>query len=211
MIRVGIVEDREEYREAVSSLISGVSDFRLAGAFPCMEEALASIASDLPDVLLVDLGLPGMSGIEGIRILRERYPKLAIVAVTVFNDDARIFDSLCAGASGYLLKTTSASRLVDSIREVMEGGAPMSPEVARKVLLLFRQCRPAPHAVHDLTPHELRLLRLLVEGHSYRTAAAALGVTVHTVSFHLRQIYDKLQVHSKSAAVAKAVREGLVR
>ncbi len=210
LVSVGIIEDREDHREALSSLIATTPGFRLAGVFRSMEDAITNIPRDFPDVLLVDLGLPGMSGIEGIRILKERYPRLAPVAVTVFEDDARIFDALCAGASGYLLKKTSAEKLLDGIREVTQGGAPMSPEVARKVIALFRQCRPAAHAEHDLTPHELRLLRLLAEGHSYRTAAAALGVTVHTVSFHLRQIYDKLQVHSKSEAVAKAVRKGLV-
>lgn len=211
MIAVGIVEDRDAHLEALSSLISGTAGFRLAGTFRSMEEAFADISRDVPDVLLVDLGLPGMPGIEGIRILKERYPKLATIAVTVFDDDARIFEALCAGASGYILKKTSADRLLDGIREVTQGGAPMSPDVARKVVALFRQYRPPQDAQHDLTPHELRVLRLLAEGHSYRTAAAALGVTVHTVSFHLREIYDKLQVHSKSEAVAKAFRDGLVR
>jgi DNA-binding NarL/FixJ family response regulator len=210
VIAVGIVEDREQQREALSALIAGTAGFRLAGTFKSMEEALAGIGSDFADVLLIDLGLPGMSGSEGIRILKERYPKFATIVVTVFDDDARIFDALCAGASGYLLKKTPADKILDGIREVTLGGAPMSPEVARKVLALFRKCRPPAQAGHDLTPHELRLLGLLVDGHSYRTAAAALGVTVHTVSFHLRQIYDKLQVHSKSEAVAKAIRKGLI-
>jgi DNA-binding NarL/FixJ family response regulator len=207
---VGIVEDRDDHREALSSLIAATDGFRLAGVFRSMEDAIANIAGDLPDVLLVDLGLPGMSGIEGIRLLKERYPKLGTVAVTVFHDDARIFDALCAGASGYLLKKTPAEKLLDGIREVTQGGAPMSPEVARKVIALFHKFRPPAQAEHDLTPHELRLLRLLVAGHSYRTAAVELGVTVHTVSFHLRQIYEKLQVHSKSEAVAKALQRGLV-
>jgi DNA-binding NarL/FixJ family response regulator len=211
VISVGIVEDREDHREALSSLIAATTDFRLTGAFRSMEDALARISDDLPDVLLVDLGLPGMSGIDGIRVLKERFPKLATIAVTVFDDDARIFDALCAGASGYLLKKTPAGKLLDGIREVTQGGAPMSPDVARKVIALFRLCRPPVHADHDLTPHELRLLRLLVEGHSYRTAAAELGVTPHAVSFHLRRVYGKLQVHSKSEAVAKALRDGLVR
>lgn len=208
---MGIVEDRKDHREALSSLIAQTSDFRLANAYESMEDALANFSSDLPDVLLVDLGLPGMSGIDGIRVLKERYPKLATIAVTVFDDDARIFDALCAGASGYLLKKKSSGELLSGIRDVIKGGAPMSPEVARKVIALFRRYRPPTYAEHDLTPHELRLLRLLVEGHSYRSAAAELGVTVHTVSFHLRQIYEKLHVHSKSGAVAKALRDGLVQ
>ena len=210
VISVAIVEDRVDHREALSALIATAAGFRLAGAFRSMEEALEGIPADFPDVLLVDLGLPGMSGTAGIRILKERYPKLGTVAVTVFDDDALIFNALCAGASGYLLKKTPAEKLLEGIREVTQGGAPMSPAVARKVIALFRMYRPSAQAEHDLTPHELRLLRLLVEGHSYRTAAAELGVTVHTVSFHLRQIYEKLQVHSKSEAVAKALRQGLV-
>jgi DNA-binding NarL/FixJ family response regulator len=211
VISVGIVEDREEHREALSSLVTTASGLRLAGTFGSMEEALTNISSDLPDVLLVDLGLPGMSGVEGMRLLKERYPKLVALAVTVFDEDAQIFDALCAGANGYLLKKTPADKLVNGIREAAQGGAPMSPDVARKVISVFRRYRPQAHAEHNLTPHELRLLRLLAEGHSYRTAAVELGVTVHTVSFHLRKIYDKLQVHSKSEAVAKALREGLVR
>jgi DNA-binding NarL/FixJ family response regulator len=176
-----------------------------------MEQALEAVGSDLPDVMLVDLGLPGMSGIEGIRVLKERYPKLSTLAVTVFDDDSRIFEALCAGASGYILKKSVSMKLLDGIREVSKGGAPMSPEVARKVIETFRRCRPPARVSHALTPHEVRLLTLLVDGHSHRTAAAMLNVTVHTVSFHLRQIYDKLQVHSKSEAVARALRDGLIR
>jgi DNA-binding NarL/FixJ family response regulator len=211
VIAVGIVEDREDHLQTLCSLISGTADFRLAGTFRSVEEALGGIARDLPDVLLIDLGLPGISGSDGIRILKERHPKLATIALTVFDDDGRIFEALCAGASGYILKKTPADRLLDGIREVVQGGAPMSPDVARKVVALFREYRPPGGTQSDLTPHELRVLRLLAEGHSYRTAAQALGVTVHAVSFHLRQIYDKLQVHSKSEAVARAFRDGLLR
>jgi DNA-binding NarL/FixJ family response regulator len=132
------------------------------------------------------------------------------LVLTVFDDDARIFEALCAGACGYLLKKTPAARLLESVREVVAGGSPMSPEVARRVIELFRRVRPAESAEYALTPHETRLLKLIVEGHSYKSAAAALGVTVHTISFHMRSIYDKLQVHSKSEAVAKALRQGLI-
>jgi DNA-binding NarL/FixJ family response regulator len=122
-----------------------------------------------------------------------------------------VFDALCAGACGYLLKKTPADLLLESIRQVVNGGAPMSPEISRKVLLLFRTIRPsAQAAVNQLTPHELRLLKLLVEGHNYKTAAAELDVTVHAISFHMRNVYRKLEVHSKSEAVAKALRDGLI-
>jgi DNA-binding NarL/FixJ family response regulator len=160
--------------------------------------------------VLNDIGLPGMSGIEGIRILKERHPDLLVLVLTIHDDDDRIFEAVCAGASGYLLKKTPPARLLESVREAVDGGAPMSPEVARRVITLFRTIRPPHNPTSDLTPHEVRLLRLLVEGHSYKTAAAELDVTVHTISFHLRSIYQKLQVHSKSEAVAKALRNRLV-
>jgi DNA-binding NarL/FixJ family response regulator len=163
-----------------------------------------------PHLLLSDIGLPGMSGIEGVAILKERYPDLLILMLTVYDDDERIFDAMCAGASGYLLKKTPPARLLDSLREVASGGAPMSPEVAKRVVALFREIRPPERADYELTPHETRLLKLLVQGHNYKTAATELGVTVHTVSFHLRSIYEKLQVHSKSEAVAKALQNRLV-
>ncbi len=175
-----------------------------------MEDALERVAGDVPDIVLSDIGLPGMSGIEGIRILKERHPNLLVLMLTIHDDDERIFDALCAGASGYLLKNTQPARLLEALREAVSGGAPMSPEVARRVIALFREFRPPDSTKCELTPHEVRLLRLFVEGHNYRTAAAELGVTVHTISFHLRSIYEKLQVHSKSEAVAQALRRRLV-
>lgn len=210
VIKVALVEDRREIREGLAMLIGGTPGFHCTGAYRTMEEALQKIGFELPDVVLNDIGLPGMSGIEGIRILKERYPNLLILMLTVYDDDERIFDAMCAGASGYLLKKTPPARLLDSLKEAVGGGAPMSPEVARRVIALFREIRPPERAQYDLTPHETRLLKLFVEGHNYKTAAAELGVSVHTVSFHLRSIYDKLQVHSKSEAVAKALQNRLV-
>ena len=152
-----------------------------------------------------------MSGIEGIRILKERYPNLLLLMLTVYDDDDRIFDALCAGACGYLLKRTSPARLLESLREAVTGGAPMSPEVASRVITLFREIRPPERADYELTPHESRLLKLLVEGHNYTTAAEELNVSYNTVKFHMRHIYEKLQVHSKSEAVGKAMRERLFK
>jgi DNA-binding NarL/FixJ family response regulator len=209
-IRVAIVEDRREIRDGLATIINGTPGFRCTGAYRSMEEALERIGQDLPDVVLNDIGLPGMSGIDGIRILKERYPALVVLMLTIYDDDDRIFHALCAGACGYLLKKTQPARLLESLREAAAGGAPMSPEVARRVIALFREFRPPDSTTCELTPHEVRLLRLFVEGHNYKTAAAELGVTVHTISFHLRSIYEKLQVHSKSAAVAKALRSRLV-
>jgi DNA-binding NarL/FixJ family response regulator len=170
-----------------------------------------TVESGKPIVELMDLGLPGMSGLEGIRRLKEASPARHLVALTVYEDDDRIFEALCAGASGYLLKKTPPARLLESLQEVMTGGAPMSPEVASRVIALFREVRPPAHAAHHLTPHEVRLLGLLAEGHGYKTAAAVLGSSVHTVAFHMKHIYAKLQVHSKSEAVAKALRDRIVR
>ena len=210
VIEVAIVEDRREIRESLALLIGGTEGFKCIGSYRSMEEALDKLKVHQPHLLLSDIGLPGMSGIEGVAILKERYPDLLILMLTVYDDDERIFNAMCAGASGYLLKKTPPARLLDSLREVASGGAPMSPEVAKRVIALFREIRPPDRADYELTPHETRLLKLLVQGHNYKTAAAELGVTVHTVSFHLRSIYEKLQVHSKSEAVAKALQNRLV-
>jgi DNA-binding NarL/FixJ family response regulator len=211
VIKAAIVEDQTDIRSGLTVLINGTPGYRCTGSYRSMEEALAGIASNTPDVVLCDIGLPGMSGIEGIRILKERYPTLSLLMLTVYDDDERIFDALCAGASGYLLKRTAPARLLESLREAVSGGAPMSPEVATRVVAVFREIRPPERADYDLTPHESRLLKLLVDGHNYTTAAEELRVSYNTVKFHMRQIYAKLQVHSKSEAVAKAMRERLVK
>ena len=211
VIKAAIVEDQRDIREGLTMLINGTTGYRCAGSYRSMEEALDRVKSDMPDVVLCDIGLPGMNGIESIRILKERHPNLSLLMLTVYDDDDRIFDALCAGACGYLLKRTSPSRLLESLKEAVTGGAPMSPEVAGRVIKLFREIRPPERADYALTPHESRLLKLLVEGHNYTTAAEALGVSYNTVKFHMRHIYEKLQVHSKSEAVAKALRERLVK
>src|SRR4030095_1303080 len=209
-LRVAIIEDERDIRECLSLLVNGTPGFSCTGGYRTMEEALEGIRRNVPDVVLSDIGLPGMSGIEGVRILKERHPPLLVLMLTVYEDDERIFDALCAGACGYLLKKTPPARLLDSLKEAAQGGAPMSPEVARRVIALFRGIRPPERADYHLTPHETRLLKLFVEGHNYKTAAAELRVSVNTVNFHVRSIYDKLQVHSRSEAVAKALRNRLV-
>jgi len=207
--RVVIVEDQREVREGLRALIDGAPSFACAATYRTMEEAIEDLNRVHPDVVLADLNLPGMSGIEGIRILRERHPALAILALTVYDDNDRVFDALCAGASGYLLKSTPPGRLLEALGEAVGGGAPMSPEVARRVVRLFREFRPPERATYHLTKQETELLKLLVDGHHYKTAAEALDISINTVSFHLKNIYAK-QVHSKSEAVAKALRERLV-
>jgi DNA-binding NarL/FixJ family response regulator len=210
-IKVAIIEDQRKFREYLAALIDGSPGFRCTGSFRSMEEALDRIIAEQHDVVLVDIGLPGMDGIEGIRILKEHFPELILLMHTVYDGDERIFDALCAGASGYLLKKTSPVRLLESVREAMAGGAPMTPEVAHQVIRLFREIRPRETPDEQLTPHEIRLLEMLAVGHNYETAAVELGVTTHTISFHLQRIYEKLHVHSKTEAVAKALRNRLIK
>jgi DNA-binding NarL/FixJ family response regulator len=210
VIKVAIIEDQRNIRDCLSFLVSGTEGFSCTGSYRTMEEALDKIPRAMPDIVLSDIGLPGMDGIKGVRILKERYPDLVILMLSVYNDDDRIFDAICAGATGYLLKKTQPARLIESIKEAVQGGAPMSPEVARRVMEIFREFHPSERVDYNLTPHETRLLKLFVQGHNYKTAAAELGLSVNTISFHVRNIYDKLQVHSRSEAVAKALRNRLV-
>ena len=177
-ITVAIIEDERDIRECLSVLVNGTPGYACTGSYRTMEEALDQIPQRLPDVVLSDIGLPGMSGIDGVKILKQRCPQLLVLMLTVYDDDERIFDAMCAGACGYLLKKTPPARLLESLREAVQGGAPMSPEVARRVVALFRDIRPPERADYQLTPHETRLLKLLVEGHNYKTAAAELSVSV---------------------------------
>lgn len=214
MIHVAIVEDQPGIREGLLALLAESPRFRVAGAWGSMEEALPVLEASGavgPDVVLVDLGLPGMGGTDGIRRLKASRPQLLTVVLTVYEDDDRIFDALCAGACGYLLKKTPAPRLLAGLEDAVAGGAPMSPEIARRVVGLFSRLPAPPRADYGLTPHETRVLKLLVEGRTYKDAAAVLKVSTPTVAFHVRRIYEKLQVHSRSQAVAKALREDVVK
>lgn len=209
-VRVVIIEDLREVREGLTVLVNGTAGFHCTGSYRTMEDALEGIDASRPDVILTDIGLPGMNGIAGTRILRERLPGVPILALSIYDDDDNVFNAICAGASGYLLKNTAPARLLESLREVVDGGAPMSPDVARRVVTLFREFRPPTRASYRLTPQELELLKLMVDGHHYKTAAQVMGISPNTVSFHLKHIYEKLQVHSKTEAVAKALRERLI-
>src|SRR5262249_30827285 len=151
LIKVAIIEDLREVREGLTALVNGTPGFRCSGSFRTMEEALRAIGHEQPEVILADLGLPGMSGIEGIRILKERYPETPTCVLTVSDDEDEIFAALCAGASGYLLKNTPPARLLECLQDVFGGGAAMSPEVARRVIKLFREVRPPARASHNLT------------------------------------------------------------
>jgi DNA-binding NarL/FixJ family response regulator len=209
-LRVVLIEDVREVRESLAALVSGTAGYKCVATYGMMETALPSIENDRPDIILTDLGLPGISGVEGIEKLRKILPHTPILALTIFDNDDQIFNALCNGASGYLLKNTPPARLLDALQEAVDGGSPMSPQVAARVVRLFREFRPPEHANYRLTPQETELLKLLIEGHHKKTAAQELGISFHTVSFHLSNIYEKLQVHSKTEAVAKALRERLV-
>lgn len=209
-IRVSIVEDQPRLRDALAALLAGTNGIAVVGAFGRMEDALPLAAKLAADVALVDLGLPGMSGVDGVRALRELAPATQVLVLTVHDDDAHVFAAICAGASGYLLKDTPPPRLVAAIAELRAGGAPMSPSIARAVVGMFHRVAPQQSAT-TLSPRERDVLALLAAGHSYKTAAHELGLGLDTVRFHVRHIYDKLHVHSKSAAVTRAWREGLLR
>jgi len=208
--RIAIFEDNNDLRDSLAMIIESVPAFELTGSFSNAQRLDMKMKESRPDVVLMDINMPGMTGIDAVIQIHEHYPDTKIVMQTVFEDDDKVFASLCAGASGYLLKKTPPARLIECLREAMNGGAPMSPEVASRVVSLFRTIRPPAKADYQLTPHEVRLLKLLVEGHSHKTAAAELRSSVNTIGFHMRNIYRKLQVHSKSEAVVKALRHGLV-
>ena len=209
-VRVVVIEDERELRSGLQTLLNLTPNFYCEKSFGSMEDALRSDATGAADLILTDIGLPRMSGIEGTRLLRERFPDLPIVVLTVHGEDDKIFQALCAGASGYLLKNTPPGKIIEALTEVLDGGAPMSPTVARRVVQLFRTVAPPEDAECHLTEQEKRILKMIVDGHHYKTAALELGVSVNTISFHLKNIYNKLQVHSKTEAVAKALREKLV-
>lgn len=209
-IRVAVVEDQRPMREGLRLLIDGTPGYRCVGAFGSMEEALRVMDREVPDVMLLDIGLPGMSGSEGVRLLKERYPTMQILMLTIYDEDDRVFESICNGACGYLLKKTPPARLLEAIREAHEGGSPMTPEIARKVVTLFQKIGPPEKLDQQLTPQEVRLLKLLAQGHSYQAIADQLHVSINTIREYIRRVYDKLHVHSKSEAVSKALRSRMI-
>jgi DNA-binding NarL/FixJ family response regulator len=209
-IAVAIVEDDRALREGLASLIAGEPDLRSAGQYDSVEAALADRALR-PDVVLLDIHLPGILGSEGVARIVERHPSSVVLMLTIYDGQDKVFESICNGASGYLLKKTPPVRLLAAIREAHAGGSPMSPEIARQVIGLFRGLRPAPPPAHALTPQEVRLLALLADGYSYLNAAGQLDISINTVRNHVRSIYDKLHVHTKSEAVSKAMKQGILR
>jgi DNA-binding NarL/FixJ family response regulator len=209
-IAVALVEDDPAIRKGLGLLINGSTGYWCVGTFGSVEEALGSLGREVPDVLLLDINLPGIPGSEGARLLHEKYPSVQILMLTIYDEDEKIFESICNGACGYLLKRTPPAELLEAIRGVHQGGAPMSPEVARKLVRLFQKTAPPEKIDHHLTPHEVRLLGMLAEGYSYQASADRLHVSINTIRDYIRSIYDKLHVHSKTEAVRKALRSRII-
>ena len=209
-IRVALVEDKRLTREGLGALLDAASDVTCGGLYASGEQALAGLEEAPCDVLLLDIHLPGMSGVEGVRVLTEKLPEMRVLMLTVYEDEEKVFESICNGASGYLLKKTPPAQLVEAVRQARLGGTPLSPEVAGHIVRRFRKAPGAARPEPLLTAQEIRLLRLLADGHSYKSASGQLGVTINTVRDHVRAIYEKLHVHSRSEAVSKGLRRRLI-
>ncbi len=213
-VRVAIFEDSNPVREAISLLVQGTSGLELAGAFPDCDNLVNDILSSVPDLVLMDIGMPGMNGVEAVKLIKQKFPSLTVVMQTIFEDDDTVFEAICAGASGYLLKDTPPSRLMESIIEAYRGGAPMSPVIARKTLHLFQKFLSplvdTKHSDYHLTNRESEVLQWMVKGYSYKMIAGACKISFDTVRSHIRNIYAKLHVASMSEAVVKVIKERLV-
>lgn len=209
-IRVALVDDDRVLRDSLRMLIEGTPGFACAGAYGTVEAARRGLTDAPADLVLLDVDLPGTPGPEGAALLRDVEPAPEVVMFTVYATDDKVFTSLMNGACGYLLKDTPPDRLLVALREACDGGAPMSSEIARKVIGLFREIAPPPRPDHDLTRQEVRLLGLLAEGYSYLGAADRLHVSINTVRSHVRNIYEKLHVHSRSQAVHQALQRGIL-
>jgi DNA-binding NarL/FixJ family response regulator len=210
-IKVVIFEDNTALRDSLFILIDGSPGFNCTGSFANCRKVVKDIESSEPDVVLMDIDMPGISGIEAVQLIKKQFPHVQILMQTVFDDDDKIFASICAGASGYLLKKTPPSKILDAIKETAEGGAPMTPSVAAKVLQMFqKQSVLVPVEFIDLSDREREVLKHLVTGDSYKMIASACYISIDTVKTHIKNIYQKLHVNSKSEAVAKAIIQKLV-
>jgi len=210
-IRVTIFEDNKSLRQGLFQLINGTEGFQCVGAFEDCMNLLHDVAETRPDIILMDIQMPGITGIEAVSMLREKYPDIKILMQTIFEESDKIFTSILAGASGYILKNTTPSRILDFIKETYEGGAPMSPPVAAKVLKMVASQSQPPIVTHfNLSEREKEILSCLVKGMSYKLIADACSISIDTVRGHIRSIYEKLHVHSKSEAVAAAIRGRIV-
>ena len=210
-LKVAIFEDNHSLREMLFQLINGSEGFICVGAYGNADDLIHKIEKSEPDVVLMDIEMPGISGIEATKIIKEKFPAVQILMQTVFEDEDRIYESICAGASGYMLKNTPPAKLLEALLEVNSGGAPMSTTVARKLLTGFQlQGNIGKREKLDLSERELQVLENLVQGMSYKMIADARGISIDTIKFHIKNIYEKLHVHSKSEAVIKAIKQKIV-
>ncbi|MFH5832018.1 response regulator [Halalkalibaculum sp. DA3122] len=204
---VGIVEDNKKIRDLIQRYLDMQDELSCPVAVDTVEEMMEYLEEHKkPNVILMDIQLPGMSGIEGIGLIKEQYPEIEIIMLTVYHDSHKIFNSLCAGASGYLLKHTSLPEIRDSILNLLDGGAPMSPQIARKVINHFQDQQPRKNSESDLTPREHDIVNGLVDGLSYKMIADRYDISIDTVRAHIRNIYKKLHVNSKAEVIAKSLR-----
>jgi DNA-binding NarL/FixJ family response regulator len=212
MINVAIVEDNNTIREGLAALINGTSGYSCVGSFSDCESFLGKLSTLNSDVVLMDIGLPGMSGIDGISKAKKLKPELNILMLTVYEDNQTVFKALCAGACGYLVKKTPPARLLEAIKDAFDGGAPMSSLIARQVIDIFKQTQGKQKEEVDieLSSREKEVLTSLSDGNNYQEIADRLFISVDTVRHHIKNIYRKLHVHSQSEAVAKAIRKGLI-
>jgi DNA-binding NarL/FixJ family response regulator len=209
---IWVVEDHAPFRRTLGKVLNAEQDMHCSREFDSCELALHALDKEkahVPDVILLDVGLPGMSGLEGIRHFRERLPKVQVIILTVFEDDEKIFQAICAGASGYLLKTAGANAIVQAIHDALSGGSPMNPRIARRVLEMFSKLAPKK-SDYGLSEREQEILQHMVKGLIKKEIAGRLQLSVHTVDTYLRRIYEKLAVNTRTGAVAKALKEGLV-
>jgi len=212
-IRVAIFEDRKLVRNAFEAIINGTPGLICTGVYPNANDIIHSIKRSVPDVVLMDIEMPGLSGIEATRLIQEKFQGIKILIQTVFDDDEKVFKAICAGASGYVLKDSTPARLVEAIHEVYNGGAPMSPTIASKVLRLFQKFAPVGGSEQEenfnLSKREKDILAMMIEGHAFKTIAEKNFISYETVRTHVKKIYKKLHVASMSEAVVKAIRHGL--
>jgi DNA-binding NarL/FixJ family response regulator len=208
--RIVIFEDNENVRNSLVTLLGNESDYMVTGAHPDVSDVSRRIREERPHVVILDIDMPGMDGISAIPLIKETDPEISIVMYTQFEDDEKLFKSLCAGADGYVLKKTSPAHLLAAIEEVRAGGAPLSPAVARKVLFSFRDQRQSNHAKYELTDREIEVLQLLIKGYSVKLIAAELHIAYDTCRSHLRNIYRKLHVNCGKEAIAKVLAEKIV-
>jgi len=210
-VKILIYEDNEDLRASLVGLLGREKEFEIVGDFPNCEKVQYHLGKHKPDVVLMDIDLPGMTGIEGVKQIRELDTEVLILMITVFDDNTSVYDALYAGANGYLLKKYITERLSTAIRDVLDGGAPMSPAIARLVVNNIKK-KPIPRALEDykLTPREIEVLVSLSKGNSYKMVADDLSISIETVRSHIKHVYDKLHVQSQGEAIAKALREGLI-